>query len=65
MLQIWRKGALQGSTPQQAFVVKCDATTTTQNDIDNGRVNIVIGFAPIQPAEFVIVSIAALTASCP
>jgi phage tail sheath protein FI len=65
MLQLWTRGALQGSLPQQSFFVKCDATTTTQNDIDNGRVNIVIGFAPIQPAEFVIVSIAALTASCP
>jgi phage tail sheath protein FI len=65
MLQLWTKGALQGSLPQQSFFVKCDATTTTQNDVDNGRVNIQIGFAPLQPAEFVIVSIAALTASCP
>ena len=65
MLQLWRKGALMGTTPPQAFVVICDATTTTQNDIDNGRVNIQIGFAPLRPAEFIIISIACLTAPCP
>lgn len=49
--------AFQGSTPQQAYFVKCDQTTTTQDDIDRGIVNIVVGFAPLKPAEFVIIQI--------
>jgi len=53
--------AFQGNTPQQAYFVKCDRTTMTQNDIDNGRVNIVIGFAPLKPAEFVIIKIQQIT----
>jgi uncharacterized protein len=53
----WRQGAFQGRTPDEAFFVRCDATTTTQNDIDNGRVNILIGVAPIRPAEFVLIRI--------
>jgi uncharacterized protein len=63
--RLWQQGALQGSQPQQAFFVKCDATTTTQADIDNNRVNIQIGFAPLMPAEFVILAIALLTAPHP
>ncbi len=54
---IFRQGAFQGSTPQQAYFVKCDRETTTQNDIDRGIVNIVVGFAPLKPAEFVILKI--------
>jgi uncharacterized protein len=50
----WRSGALQGTTPDQAFFVKCDMTTMTQDDIDNGRLICVIGIAPVKPAEFVI-----------
>jgi phage tail sheath protein FI len=54
---LFRQGAFQGSTPQQAYFVKCDRETTTQNDIDRGIVNIVVGFAPLKPAEFVILKI--------
>jgi phage tail sheath protein FI len=54
---LFRQGAFQGATPAQAFFVKCDSTTTTQVDIDNGRVNILVGFAPLRPAEFVIIRI--------
>jgi uncharacterized protein len=51
---LFRQGAFQGATPTQAWFVKCDAATTTQADIDRGVVNIVVGFAPLKPAEFVI-----------
>jgi phage tail sheath protein FI len=50
----WRSGALQGAKPADAFFVKCDHTTMTQDDIDNGRLICVIGIAPVKPAEFVI-----------
>jgi uncharacterized protein len=60
MLSLFRQGALQGSTPSDAFQVKCDATTTTATDQQNGIVNIVVAFAPLKPAEFVIVKIAQL-----
>jgi phage tail sheath protein FI len=60
MLGLFRQGAFQGTTPSQAFQVKCDATTTTQDDIDNGIVNIVVAFAPLKPAEFVVIKIAQL-----
>jgi hypothetical protein len=60
MLSLFTQGAFQGSTPSQAFQVKCDKSTTTQQDIDNGIVNIVVAFAPLKPAEFVIVKIAQL-----
>jgi uncharacterized protein len=58
MTGLFRQGAFQGIKPEQAFFVKCDGVTTTQSDIDNGIVNIVIGFAPLKPAEFVIIKIA-------
>jgi len=54
---LFREGAFQGGTPHHAYFVKCDATTTTQNDIDAGLVNVVIGFAPLKPAEFIILTI--------
>jgi uncharacterized protein len=60
MLSLFHQGAFQGSTPSQAFQVKCDASTTTQTDIDNGIVNIIVAFAPLKPAEFVIIKIAQL-----
>lgn len=60
MLSLFNQGAFQGSTPSQAFQVKCDKSTTTQTDIDNGIVNIVVAFAPLKPAEFVIIKIAQL-----
>jgi hypothetical protein len=57
MMTLFRQGAFQGSTPSQAFFVKCDGETTTQADIDNGVVNVLVGFAPLKPAEFVVVRI--------
>ncbi len=51
---VWRDGALMGKTPEQAFYVKCDRTTMTQDDIDNGKLICEIGVAPVKPAEFVI-----------
>ena len=53
MTRLWRQGALLGTRPNEAFYVRCDATTTTQDDLDNGRLNIEIGFAAVRPAEFV------------
>jgi phage tail sheath protein FI len=60
MLGLFRQGAFQGTTPSQAFKVSCDNQTTTQADIDNGIVNIVVAFAPLKPAEFVIITISQL-----
>ena len=60
MLSLFRQGAFAGTTPSQAFVVQCDSTTTTPTDVANGVVNILIGFAPLVPAEFVVVQIAQL-----
>lgn len=60
MLSLFRLGAFAGTTPSQAFLVVCDSTTTTQTDIANGIVNILVGFAPLRPAEFVIVQITQL-----
>jgi uncharacterized protein len=57
MHNLFRQGAFQGKTPQEAYLVKCDKDTTTQADINLGVVNIVVGFAPLKPAEFVIVKI--------
>ncbi|MEH2455951.1 phage tail sheath family protein [Nostoc sp.] len=54
LTQVWRDGALMGQTREEAFFVKCDRTTMTQNDIDNGRLIVQIGIAPVKPAEFVI-----------
>ena len=59
-LSLFNQGALQGEKPGEAFQVQCDRTTTTQADIDNGTVNIVVSFAPLKPAEFVIIKIAHL-----
>lgn len=57
MHDLFRQGAFQGSTPKDAYFVKCDKETTTQNDINLGIVNIVVGFAPLKPAEFVVIQI--------
>ena len=57
MHQLFRQGAFQGSTPDQAYFVKCDAETTTQADRNLGVVNIEVGFAPLKPAEFVVLTI--------
>jgi uncharacterized protein len=57
MNNLFRQGAFQGKSPREAYLVKCDKETTTQNDINLGIVNIVVGFAPLKPAEFVILKI--------
>ena len=54
---LFRQGAFQGSTPRDAYLVKCDRETTTQDDINRGVVNILVGFAPLKPAEFVVIKI--------
>jgi uncharacterized protein len=59
---VWRNGALEGTTREEAYFVKCDRTTMTQADIDNGRLIVVIGVAPVKPAEFVIIRIGLWTA---
>ncbi len=57
MQNLLRQGAFQGASPRQAYFVKCDKETTTQNDIDGGVVHIRVGFAPLKPAEFVVIKI--------
>ena len=57
MHDLFRRGAFQGQTPAAAYFVKCDKDTTIQNDINLGIVNIIVGFAPLKPAEFVVVQI--------
>ena len=57
MNSLFRQGAFQGQSPREAYFVKCDKDTTTQNDIDRGIVNILVGFAPLKPAEFVVVKL--------
>lgn len=57
MQNLFRQGAFQGRTPADAYFVKCDKETTTQNDINLGIVNIVVGFAPLKPAEFVVIQL--------
>ena len=56
MHNLFRAGALMGITAEEAYFVKCDRTTMTQNDIDNGRLTALVGFAPLKPAEFVILT---------
>jgi uncharacterized protein len=57
MHELFRQGAFQGNTPDKAYFVKCDRETTTQDDINKGILNIVVGFAPLKPAEFVVLNI--------
>ncbi|GAA2827655.1 phage tail sheath C-terminal domain-containing protein [Crossiella cryophila] len=57
MNTLFRQGAFQGQTPQQAYLVKCDRENNPQNDIDRGILNILVGFAPLKPAEFVLINI--------
>lgn len=54
---LFRQGAFQGGTPREAYLVKCDRETTTQADVDRGVVNVLVGFAPLKPAEFVVIQI--------
>lgn len=57
MHDLFRQGAFQGSSPKEAYFVKCDKDTTTQSDINRGIVNIHVGFAPLKPAEFVVIKL--------
>lgn len=57
MHTLFRQGAFQGTSPREAYFVKCDSETTTQTDINSGIVNIVVGFAPLKPAEFVVIKL--------
>lgn len=61
LTNLWQSGSLVGNKPQDAFFVRCDQTTMTQNDIDSGNLVAIVGFAPLYPAEFIVVQISALT----
>ena len=63
LMQTWRNGMLMGGTPQEAYFVKCDRTTMNQADIDSGRLIVLIGVAPVRPAEFIILRVHQTTAS--
>lgn len=60
---VWRNGALEGTKREEAFFVRCDRSTMTQTDIDSGRLIVIVGVAPVKPAEFVIVRIGLYTAN--
>ena len=60
---LFRQGAFQGTTPREAYFVRCDRDTTTQYDVDRGIVNIIVGFAPLKPAEFVVIGIQQIAAA--
>jgi phage tail sheath protein FI len=62
---LFRQGAFQGRTPREAYFVKCDRETTTQADINLGIVNIIVGFAPLKPAEFVIIKLQQIAGEIP
>lgn len=62
MQDLFRQGAFQGSSPRDAYFVKCDRETTTQSDINRGVVNILVGFAPLKPAEFVVIKLQQMAA---
>lgn len=62
LLEVWRSGALMGAKPEDAFFVRCDRSTMTQSDLDNGRLIVLIGVAPTKPAEFVVFRIGQWTA---
>lgn len=57
MQGLFRQGAFQGATPRDAYFVRCDSQTTTQNDINLGILNVIVGFAPLKPAEFVVIQV--------
>jgi phage tail sheath protein FI len=62
LLAEWKTGALLGTKPEEAYFVRCDRTTMTQNDLDNGRLVCLVGVSPLRPAEFVIFRIGQKTA---
>jgi phage tail sheath protein FI len=63
LLNEWERGSLLGAKPEQAYFVRCDRSTMTQNDLDNGRLVCLVGVAPLRPAEFVIFRIGQWTAT--
>jgi hypothetical protein len=65
MQSLFRQGAFQGASPKDAYFVRCDGTTTTQTDINLGIVNILVGFAPLKPAEFVVIKLQQIAGDIP
>jgi phage tail sheath protein FI len=65
MQTLFRQGAFQGASPKEAYFVRCDGTTTTQTDINLGIVNVVVGFAPLKPAEFVVIKLQQIAGDIP
>ena len=65
MQGLFRQGAFQGVTAKDAYFVKCDNQTTTQNDINLGVLNVIVGFAPLKPAEFVVIQIQQMAGQIP
>jgi Bacteriophage tail sheath protein len=65
MQALFRQGAFQGTTPKEAYFVKCDNQTTTQTDINLGILNVIVGFAPLKPAEFVVIKIQQMAGQIP
>lgn len=65
LLAEWRAGHLMGRKPEDAYFVRCDRTTMTQDDVDHGRLVVLVGVAPVRPAEFVILRIGQRTAGAP
>jgi phage tail sheath protein FI len=63
LLRFWQEGKLKGAKPEEAFAIRCDRTTMTQNDLDNGRLVLLVDVAPEKPAEFVCIRIQQLTAA--
>ena len=61
LMNQWLRCSLQGKKKQEAYFVKCDSSTMSQNDLDNGRLVALVGFAPVLPAEFVVIQIAIQT----
>lgn len=55
--ELFRQGAFQGATPSQAYFVKCDRETNTQSDIEQGLINLRVGFAPLRPADFIVLAV--------
>ena len=63
LMSQWLQGSLQGKKKQEAYFVRCDSSTMSQNDLDNGRLVALVGFAPVLPAEFVVIQIEIQTAT--
>lgn len=62
LLKLFRRGAFAGRTPREAYFVRCDASTTPDEDVESGVTTVVIGIAPLKPSEFILLKVAVLTA---